>query len=654
MKQFTALTRFTRCFVGISALLLSFNGMAQTMDLPNNPPTAEELKEKMDIMDGLHWETPLGKMDSLGKMMITGPEQDCSGAIAVCSQTYTQSTSYTGVGTVDEVNKSTSCLKSGEKNSVWYVFTTQSAGNFGFTLNTVKDYDYALYDITTIGCAGIPTTVPDVCNYSSTKGSTGMSASGTGTSQAASGVPFCALLATAANHTYVLIISNYTGDATGYTLTFTTGAGYTSITDAVAPTINPPSTVTNNCNNTITVTLSEPVRCSSIASNGSDFTLSNGGAITAASGVGCSGSSDLTSQILITYTAPTSRTYTLGVQTGTDGNTILDKCGNAMLTSQTLTFNHLTSLTLSANTPSVCNSGTAVTLTATGANTGGTYTLNPGGASNTTGSFSVSPTITTAYTVSVTYGGCTKTASTTVSVLSNVVASIDPVNPTICSGTTTLTASAVVNGASCPTCTFSWAPGGATTASITVGSGTYTVTVTKPGSTCTGSATSTVSVTSGSSSNCNVIYVSPTGTGTGTSPSDPTSIDDALSQAVCMGAVIKCQGGTYNTSDKLTITSYTILEGGYNATFTTKSSDMTSGTATTIVRDATPDGGSGLNITGIEVSASQTGFRIQDIRIEMPINAEGAQLTNYGIKLGASCTSYNIVRCYIDAGAGSD
>lgn len=650
MKQ--TLTRFKRCFAGISVLLLSFNGMAQIIDPPNNLPTPEELNEKMEILSRSNWNTPLGKMDSLSKMMITGPEQDCTGAIPVCSQSYTQSSSYTGVGTIDEVKNC--CLKSGEKNSVWYIFTAQTSGNFGFTLNTAKDYDFAVYDITTIGCAGIPTATPDVCNYSSTKGSTGMSASGSGTTQPASGPPFCSLLAVTAGRTYVLIISNFTSDATGYSLTFTTGGGYTSITDAVAPTINPPSTVTNNCNNTITVTLSEPVRCNTIAANGSDFTLSNGGTITAASGVGCTGSTELTSQILITYTAPTSRTYTLGVQTGTDGNTIIDKCGNAMLTSQTLTFNHLISLGLSANTPTVCNSGTSVTLTATGANTGGTYSLNPGGSSNTTGTFTVTPNITTAYTVSVTYGGCTKTASTTVTVLSNIVASIDPVNPTICSGTTTLTASAIVNGASCPTCTFSWAPGGATTSSITASAGTYTVTVTKPGSACTGSATSTVSVTSGSGSNCNVIYVTPDGTGTGTSPSDPTSLENALTSAVCQGAVIKCQGGTYNISNKLTITSYTILEGGYNAAFTSKSSDMSSGIATTIIRDATPDGGSGLNITAIEVAASQTAFRIQDIRIEMPLNAEGAQLTNYGIKLGASCTSYNIVRCYIDAGAGSD
>lgn len=650
MKQLYSLLLRKRYLTGLCILLISIHGIAQT-DPANRPPTQAEMDEKMDILNRMSWETPLGKIDPVSKMMVTGPEQDCSGAIPVCSQTYTQSTSYTGVGSIDEVKNC--CLKSGEKNSVWYVFTTQTAGNFGFTLNTVKDYDYALYDITTMGCEGVPTATPDVCNYSGTKGNTGMSASGSGTSQAASGVPFCSLLAVAAGRTYVLIISNYTGDATGYTLTFTTGVGYTSITDVIAPTINPPNSITNNCNNTITVNLSEPVKCSSIASNGSDFTLSNGGVVTAASGVGCS-TNGYASKILVTYTAPTSRTYTLGIQTGSDGNTLIDKCDNAMLTSQTLTFNHLATIGLSAGSSTVCNSGTGVTLTATGANTGGTYTLNPGGTSNTTGTFTVNPNITTAYTVSVTYGGCTKTASTTVTVLSNIIAAINPVNPTICSGTTTLSADVTVNGSPCPTCTFSWSPGGATTSSITAGAGTYTVTVTKPGSSCSGTASSTVSVTSGSGSNCNVIYVSPSGSGTGSTPSDPTSLDDALSAAACQGAIIKCQTGVYNISNKLSITSYTVLEGGYNAAFTSKTSDMSTGNATTIIRDATPDGGSGLIVTTIEVPASQTGFRIQDIRIEMPYHDAGAQLTNYGIKMGASCTSYNIVRCYIDAGAGSD
>jgi hypothetical protein len=648
MKQISSTPPLKSYFLGLLTLLLTLTAVAQK-DTINRFPTQAEMDEKMAIMEQSKWQTPLGKMDSLSRIMVTGPEQNCSDAIPVCAQTYTQSTSYTGGGTISEVKNC--CLKSGEKNSVWYVFTTQTTGNFGFTINTLKDYDFALYDITTMGCEGVPTATPNVCNYSSTKGQTGMVSGGLASNaEPASGLPFSGLLNIPAGKTYVLIVSNYTGDATGYTLTFTIGAGYTSITDAIPPTI---SSITNNCNNTVTLTLSEPVKCSTISANGSDFTITGGGTITAAAGVGCS-TNAYVSQILVTYTAATTGTYTIGVKNGSDGNTLIDKCNNSMSTSQTIAFNHL-AITLGASPASVCTSGSSVTLTAAGAQAGGTYSLTPGSASNTTGSFTVTPTVTTTYVVSVSYGGCTKTATTVVSILSNVVATIYPINPTICSGSTTLTASAIVNGTSCPTCTYSWAPGGATTQSISASSGTYTVTVVKPGSSCNATAVSTVSLASaGGGSNCNIYYVSPTGTGSGFSPSDPTSIDAALDAATCAGAIIKMQTGTYNLSDKLTITSYTTMEGGYNSTFTIKTSDMGSGNATTLVRDVTPDGGTGTNVTTIEAAASTVGFRIQDIRIEMPDEVSGAQLTNYGIKLGASCSGYKIIRCYIDAGAGSD
>jgi hypothetical protein len=648
MKQISSTPPLKSYFLGLLTLLLTLTAAAQK-DTINRYPSQAEMDEKMAILEQSKWQTPLGKMDSLTRMMVTGPEQNCSDAIPVCAQTYTQSTSYTGGGTISEVKNC--CLKSGEKNSVWYVFTTQTAGNFGFTINTVKDYDFAIYDITTMGCEGVPTATPNVCNYSSTKGQTGLVAGGLASNaEPATGLPFCGLYAVAAGKTYVLIISNYTGDATGYTLTFTIGAGYTSITDAIPPTL---SSITNNCNNTVTVNLSEPVKCSTISANGSDFTITGGGTITAASGVGCN-TNAYVSQILVTYTAPSTGTYTLGVKNGSDGNTLIDKCNNSMSTSQTIAFNHL-AIALGASPTSVCTAGSSITLTATGAQAGGTYSLTPGSASNTTGSFTVTPSVTTTYVATVTYGGCTKTATTVVSVLSNVIATISPVNPSICSGTATLTAGASVNGAPCSTCTYSWAPGGATTQAITVGAGTYTVTVVKPGSTCNAIAVSTVSVVSAAGgSSCNIYYVSPTGTGSGFLPSDPTSIDAALEEASCAGAIIKMQTGIYNLSNKLTITSYTTMEGGYNSSFTTKTSDMESGNATTLVRDETPDGGTGTNVTTIEAAASTVGFRIQDIRIEMPDQAAGAQLTNYGIKLGASCSGYKIIRCYIDAGTGSD
>lgn len=51
--------------------------------------------------------------------LITGPAQDCYGAIPVCDISYAQSYSYTGVGSSDELNKGATCLYGGESNSVW-------------------------------------------------------------------------------------------------------------------------------------------------------------------------------------------------------------------------------------------------------------------------------------------------------------------------------------------------------------------------------------------------------------------------------------------------------------------------------------------------------------------------------------------------------
>lgn len=602
------------------------------------------------------------------KLYTTGPEQNCSGAINVCAQTYTQATSYTGFGTTQEVNGT--CLSSQETNSVWYVFTAQTTGTFGFTLATVKDYDFALYDISTIGCAGVPTAVPVRCNFSATAGNTGMSPAGTCASCTAAQGPFSTELAVTAGQTFALIIDNYSADATGYTITFTSGGGYASITDITPPTINPPASVVNNCNGTFTLTFSEPVQCSSIAANGSDFTLTGGGVITGATGVGCT-TSTLVSSVVITYTVPSSGTFTLGVQAGTDGNTLLDKCNNAMATSQTVTLNTLNALTLTASTTNICTAGTAVTLTAGGApnSIANIYTLNPGGivaSSNGSGqaTFTVNPASTTTYTVTATFAGCTKTASVTINLQTNIIVSINPVNPTLCSGTTTLTASTTINGVADAGATFQWSGGStATTASITAGAGTYNVTtVSSAGCTGSNTATSTVSIASpGASPGCNIYYVSPAGGGNGLTKANPTTLQNALTASVCTNSIIKMQTGIYTLTDKVDVNSFVTIEGGYNAAYTTKTSNLSGGTnSTTIRRSNTADSDDATSCTAFKIASSATGFRLQDLRIELPGSPSvtaltaGSAISTYGIKMaGAGATSYNIVRCYVDAGVGA-
>jgi hypothetical protein len=171
-----------------------------------------------------------------------------------------------------------------------------------------------------------------------------------------------------------------------------------------------------------------------------------------------------------------------------------------------------------------------------------------------------------------------------------------------------------------------------------------------------GTSVTTVINTSSSppSTTCNLIYVSPSGGGDGQTKSSPTTIQSALSSAQCNNVVIKMQTGLYSISDFLPVSSFITIEGGYNSTFTSKTSDINSGAATRIVRNTTPDSDNTSRCSAFIVAAGSTGFRFQDLRIELPTtHANNSSISNYGILLGASCAGYNIVRCYINAGNGS-
>jgi len=127
-------------------------------------------------------------------------------------------------------------------------------------------------------------------------------------------------------------------------------------------------------------------------------------------------------------------------------------CASTTRVPVTVNVNEVPTITVSSDT-TICN-GNTVTLTANGADN---YTWMPG---NLTGaSISVTPTATTTYTVTGTLnaGGCSNTASVTVTI-SQVIASADV---TICEEqSTTLTAS----GSN----TYSWSPGGLSGASVSV------------------------------------------------------------------------------------------------------------------------------------------------------------------------------------------
>jgi hypothetical protein len=164
--------------------------------------------------------------------------QDCNGAIAVCSAVITQANSYFGCGNIQDVPPSgsfgnpstnvnstnTGCMLSGELNSVWYSITISSNGNLAWSVTKPVNcyYDWNLYPRTTNTCTDIAnnTVVPIRCNWNCTSvGATGM--------QTAANIPagssacnFESPLAVTAGQTYELALSNWSGTTGGITLDF--------------------------------------------------------------------------------------------------------------------------------------------------------------------------------------------------------------------------------------------------------------------------------------------------------------------------------------------------------------------------------------------------------------------------------------------------
>jgi len=208
--------------------------------------------------------------------------QNCMGAIPICQSTYTQSTSYTGQGTLNELNGTNQgCLTTGENNSVWYIFNTATSGTLVFTITptTPSDYDFAIWDLTDKSCSAIGAGLQPIrCNYASLPNSTaggltGLSTSIISPSIGAGGGSFSSAINAIAGQTFVILVNNSSGSSSGYQINFT---GSTSqIQDNIPPFVKSDS-IQSSCTgpSSIKLLLSENIICTSFATNGSDFVLS--------------------------------------------------------------------------------------------------------------------------------------------------------------------------------------------------------------------------------------------------------------------------------------------------------------------------------------------------------------------------------------------
>lgn len=277
---------------------------------------------------------------------------DCDGAILLCNDYYLEEEAALGTGDVYEFTGD--CNNNAEWASVWYQFTVQQDGLLSFIidpLNPMDDYDWGLFNISLVGCAGLgnPLTTPEVgCNsygQFGENGPTGISSAmgGTGASNGPgdlNGPPFNADLPVEAGQTFALVVMNWSQSLEGYGIDFSGSTA--SLYDDVPPAID--STKATCGLDTFRVYLSEYVLTSTI--DAADFKL-----VQAASGGEHFFSEVLLApplpetinsvEFLVDPLTPIMASGEYSLQMTDVAGSVADACGNLGTGSATVYLNHL-------------------------------------------------------------------------------------------------------------------------------------------------------------------------------------------------------------------------------------------------------------------------------------------------------------------------
>lgn len=257
--------------------------------------------------------------------------QTPSSAVLVCSsEPYIQPTiSFCGEKNVPACNDGFSYT---DKNSYWFKLACYIPGTLGFTISPFsgdQNFDWVLFDFSNRNPDDVFTdgSLYLASNFSTDPGETGASSDGTSLTVCYGSNPtFSSMPNLIQGHQYLLMVRKADNSPEGFTLAVEHGTA--SITDPVLPQL---ASSVISCDGTkVIVKLNREIRCSTIAADGSDFTISGGYLVTSASSVACTGHA-LTDTLTLGINAPLPLgNYTLTLQTGTDGNTLMDNCNRSV------------------------------------------------------------------------------------------------------------------------------------------------------------------------------------------------------------------------------------------------------------------------------------------------------------------------------------
>ncbi|MBX3254216.1 MAG: gliding motility-associated C-terminal domain-containing protein [Chitinophagaceae bacterium] len=231
----------------------------------------------------------------------------------------------------------------GDLNPFWYKFTCFATGTLGFTITPITgsdDYDWQLFDITGKDPNDVFTnsSLYVTSNWSANPGATGTTTNATAVTNCA-GFSYpnkSKMPVLTEGHQYLLLVSHFTDtNQSGYTLSF--GGGTANITDPKDPHLDNARAYCDG--SSIIVRLNKKMRCNTLASDGSDFSVSTGLAtITGASAANCVRGFDMDSLTVNLSNPLPPGNYSLRIKKGADDNTILDNCDRGIPDGETISF----------------------------------------------------------------------------------------------------------------------------------------------------------------------------------------------------------------------------------------------------------------------------------------------------------------------------
>ncbi|MFT4022886.1 MAG: gliding motility-associated C-terminal domain-containing protein [Flavihumibacter sp.] len=269
------------------------------------------------------------------------PEQDACNALYLCGNSFTTPFSYTGPGAKNDFG--TTPCGGEESNSMWMEVKIAGTGILAFDIipiNPDDDYDFAVFDITGRSCEKLNKNLVVRCNFnnnfpgSNPGGVTGIRPEGKSNYVQSDhfGDPFLRPIDARAGQTFLIMINNFGnyvsgGPSSGFTIDFSAS---TAIFEGSQPPVMN-RTVKSCSDSSVTIGFSMPIRCSSIAADGSDFYTDPYVPVTGVTPLNCTYGNGYTREVTIHLAGklPRETPLTIYSRVGSDGNTYLNLCDDA-------------------------------------------------------------------------------------------------------------------------------------------------------------------------------------------------------------------------------------------------------------------------------------------------------------------------------------